>query len=330
MIAACGECDQQQVHAVEDGRIGWFAMKGMVEREDIADRIGRRKTDGRRTDDRRVHERDCKECARPVADILGDAGRDGAGILKGAELVVSGECCGCDRHHRKCPDDDDDDADDEIPPFVVDETRRDAFVDDVALLEKQLPRCDGRSDDSRNQQHHRAEFGAFGKTGDDEIMDGLSERNVDGDEHGNEQKAADAEHKTKSFETTEAALDCTGHDESGGNCDAPDFGQTEEVQRQADADEFGYDREGIEDEEIDDAERAPEFAEAFENEARVSDAADGAESQDHLLVDEEHGDEEQQRPQKRGSVVLSRLRVRTERTGVVVADHDDEAGPENC
>ena len=80
---------------------------------------------------------------------------------------------------------------------------------------------------------------------------------------------------------------------------------------------------------VDHAEGAPELAEALEDQAGVADARDGAEPQNHLLVHVEHGDQQHQGPQKRGAVVLPRLRVGAEGTRVVVAHHDDQAGSED-
>ncbi|CAJ0733863.1 hypothetical protein R38712_05343 [Ralstonia pickettii] len=56
---------------------------------------------------------------------------------------------------------------------------------------------------------------------------------------------------------------------------------------------------------------------------------DGAQAQHHLLVHVKHRDEQQQRPEQRGAVVLPGLRVGAEGTGIVVADHDDQAGAED-
>ena len=81
----------------------------------------------------------------------------------------------------------------------------------------------------------------------------------------------------------------------------------------------------FEQEQVDDAEGAPELAEALEDQAGMADAGDGAEAQHHLLVDVEHRHQQQQRPQQRGAVVLAGLGIGAEGAGVVVADHDDEA-----
>ena len=57
----------------------------------------------------------------------------------------------------------------------------------------------------------------------------------------------------------------------------------------------------------------------------VADPRDGAQAQDHLLVDVEDGDEQEEGPHEVGPVVLPGLGVGAERAGVVVAGHDDEA-----
>ncbi len=106
-----------------------------------------------------------------------------------------------------------------------------------------------------------------------------------------------------------------------------DIGADVEIRRcQADPDELGDDGEEVEDEQVADRERAPEPAEALEDEARVTHAGHGPEPDDHLLVDDQHGDEQRQRPEQRRSEVLSRLRIGGDAAGVVVADHHDETG----
>ena len=62
---------------------------------------------------------------------------------------------------------------------------------------------------------------------------------------------------------------------------------------------------------------------------RVADARDRAEPYDHLLVDDQHGHQQQQHPQQAGPVVLARLRVGGDSAGVVVADHHDQPGADD-
>ena len=116
---------------------------------------------------------------------------------------------------------------------------------------------------------------------------------------------------------------------AGRDDDARGLVEAEIVERQADADEFGDDRQRVEQEQVDDAEGAPELAEPLEDQPRMADAGDRAEAQHHLLVDVEHRDQQRQRPQQRRAVVLAGLAVGREGAGVVVADHDDEAGAED-
>ena len=61
----------------------------------------------------------------------------------------------------------------------------------------------------------------------------------------------------------------------------------------------------------------------------MSDPGHRAEADNHLLVHDQDGDEEEQDPQQAGVIVLAGLSVGRHPTGVVVADHDDEAGVGN-
>jgi hypothetical protein len=51
--------------------------------------------------------------------------------------------------------------------------------------------------------------------------------------------------------------------------------------------------------------------------------------EDHFLVHIEHRNKQHQRPQQRGAVVLSGLRISSKCPGVVVTDHDDEPRTED-
>ena len=81
----------------------------------------------------------------------------------------------------------------------------------------------------------------------------------------------------------------------------------------------------FEQEQVADREPAPEAPEALVDQPRVADAGDRAEPDDHLLVDDQHRDQQQQHPQQARAVVLAGLRVGRDAAGVVVADHHDQA-----
>ena len=76
--------------------------------------------------------------------------------------------------------------------------------------------------------------------------------------------------------------------------------------------------------------KAPQnLAETLEDQPCMADAGHRAEAKDHLLIDVEHGNQKQQRPQQRRAVVLPGLSVGAEGAGVIVADHDDQTGAED-
>ena len=135
--------------------------------------------------------------------------------------------------------------------------------------------------------------------------------------------------RAKTFETAEIAGAGRNHDQNRRNDYAQRLRNTEEAERQADADEFGDDRQCVEQKEINDAEGAPEFAEALEDQPGMSDPGNRAEPQHHLLVDVEHRDQQRQRPQKGRAVVLAGLRIGTEGARIIVADHDDQPRSED-
>jgi hypothetical protein len=61
----------------------------------------------------------------------------------------------------------------------------------------------------------------------------------------------------------------------------------------------------------------------------MADTGHGTQADDHLLIYIEHRQHEQQRPEQRIAVILPGLAIGAERACIVVAGHDDEAGPDN-
>ena len=86
-----------------------------------------------------------------VRKEVGDTG--GVGELSELVGALSGIVAG--HHEAGGADHHDERSEDGIGSFVADEPGRDAFVDDVGLLEEQLPRGDGGTDDGDDEQHGR-------------------------------------------------------------------------------------------------------------------------------------------------------------------------------
>ena len=78
-----------------------------------------------------------------------------------------------------------------------------------------------------------------------------------------------------------------------------------------------------------DREPAPEASEPLDDQPGVADPGDRAEPHDHLLVDDQDRDEQQQHPEQARAVVLARLRIGGDPAGVVVADHHDQPGADD-
>src|SRR5207237_9439052 len=88
---------------------------------------------------------------------------DGTGILEIAELRTAREGRLRECHHRDRADDNQDDAEPQIGTRVTDKTRGNARTDDVALLEKELPR---RHRGDADQQHAIVELSFLRAAGD--------------------------------------------------------------------------------------------------------------------------------------------------------------------
>ena len=105
--------------------------------------------------------------------------------------------------------------------------------------------------------------------------------------------------------------------------------EAEVFRGQRDAHELGADRQEVQKEEVADRVPAPVTPEALGDEPRVTNSGHGTQAHHHLLVDDEDGDQEHERPQQRVAEILTGLRVGGNAAGVVVADHHDEAGADN-
>jgi hypothetical protein len=111
-----------------------------------------------------------------------------------------------------------------------------------------------------------------------------------------QQQAAQAEQQREPLEAAKVAGRRGEHRHGRGDDDTPNLRQAQEIKPEADADELGHDGQAVQDEQVDDAERAPQAAEALQDQPRMTDARHRAQTQDHLLIDVEHRNEQHQGP----------------------------------
>jgi hypothetical protein len=109
------------------------------------------------------------------------------------------------------------------------------------------------------------------------------DREGDGEEVGGDERVHGA------FPAAEAAGGAGREQQHGGQWDGDGVGHAEVAQGQGDADQLGDQGERVEQQQVGDGERAPEAAEAGQDEAGVADAGDRAEAADHFLVDQQDG-----------------------------------------
>ena len=157
------------------------------------------------------------------------------------------------------------------------------------------------------------------------LADGRVHHQVDRDQN---QRAGD-QGEADPLESAEAPCAGGANDDGTGQDHRGDLGQAEVAHGERHADELGHDGQRVQDEQIDDAEGAPELAEPLEDQPRVPHAGHGAEPQDHLLIDIDDRHEQEDRPHEVEAVVLPGLGVGAERAGIVVAHHHDEPGPDD-
>jgi len=113
------------------------------------------------------------------------------------------------------------------------------------------------------------------------------------DEYRNQKQAAEHQQQRELLEATEIAGAGRGYDDRGRSDDAQLPRQPEVVERQADADELGNDRERVQQKQVDDTERAPEPPKALQDQAGMADAGHRTEAQHHLLIDIEDRHQQQ-------------------------------------
>ena len=165
--------------------------------------------------------------------------------------------------------------------------------------------------------------------GHDEVMGHLTDGRVHHQDDRDEEERSCHEHQAQPLEAPEAPGAHRADDGHGGDDHGRHLGQAQVGDRERDADELGDDGQRVQEEQVNDAERAPELAEALEDEPGMAHAGHGAEAKHHVLADVEHRDQEAQCPHEMRAEVLTGLSVGREGAGVVVADHDDQPGPDD-
>jgi len=168
-----------------------------------------------------------------------------------ARLVPEGK--GRRHQERSGRDHHDERAEDGIGPFVVDPAWRDPLVDDVGLLEEQLPGRNRRSDDGDDQEHRRRGHPTLGSWDQEPVQDragvGMDQ---DHQRDGEEVHHDEDEHET--LPAAEAAARRYGDEPERGDGDR-DVGRDAEVgESEAHSDELGDDREEIQDKQVADGE----------------------------------------------------------------------------
>src|SRR5205814_6202705 len=124
-----------------------------------------------------------------------------------------------------------------------------------------------------------------------------------------DEQAGEEEDEHRPLPPPEVPADGDPDEEYGGDRDDDERLEAEVLAGQADAHELGADGQKVQQEDAAGGEPSPAAPEALADELGVADPGHRPEAHDHLLVDDQHGDEEEQGPQKRVTEVLARLRI---------------------
>jgi hypothetical protein len=179
-----------------------------------------------------------KSNPRQPTRVFFQTGRHGARIYEAPEFRLAAERRRREGHHRHCAHDDHDDSQPEVEPLVSDEARGDPLVDDIALLEEELPWRDGGANDRDDEQHDLADLGVLWKARHGQVpRDFFGDRRMDHEKDRNEQETARAERQREPFKSPEISRAYGRHDGEGGQRDSELLGDPEVVERQRDADE---------------------------------------------------------------------------------------------
>ena len=117
-----------------------------------------------------------------------EAAGDGPGVNEASLVRSAGERGGAEAEHGGTTHHDQDDADPQVDLRVGQEPGGDALVDDVGLLEEQLPWRHRGAHDADDQQHHRGQLRAGREHRGHEGMGHLGDRGVGEDVDGDQQQ----------------------------------------------------------------------------------------------------------------------------------------------
>src|ERR1700730_12656454 len=196
-------------------------MQRIPPREYIAEGIGGGQRHSGCTDDAGIEQRKREEYRGSFPEILLHAGGDCACIDEISEFGMTSKRLSSERHDRHCTRDHDRDADHEIDALILDETRRDPFVDDIALLKEQLPGRNRGADDGDDEQHHFIQRRPLRHLWHQHVLDHLVRWRVDEKEDRKEQKTPQDESERETLKAAEGAGARREHDERSGWPKAP-------------------------------------------------------------------------------------------------------------
>ena len=236
-----------------------------------------------------------EERSRSVPDGVLESASHAGGVREVSGEPGAPERKGGRHHDRAGRDHHDDRTEERVSPLVVDPAGRDPLVDDIGLLEEQLPGCDRGSHDGNDQKHRGRGQPALGSR-DQQPAHYRRGMGMDEDHERDGEEVHDDEDEHETFPAPEAACRGYGDQPERGDGDRDVRGYPEVAEGKAHPDELGDDREEVQDEQVADREGRPEPSEALLDQPGMADARHRPEPHDHFLVDDQDRDEQRQGP----------------------------------
>src|SRR4029077_10817528 len=314
-----GADQHEEVRGVEPWRLADPGIERVCPAEDLAEGPGTRERDADGPQQAGIKQANGQEGA-DVAVGLHQLG----GCLRGAVDVDTGK-------HRPGHDDDEDSDDhgDDRAKQGVEATPGDvllehALVDDRTLLEEQHPRRD-RGADVGHEEEEQLAVEPAGQIRDQTLVHYV----LDGRVHQKGTRDIDqvqgAEQQRQLFKRPIPAVQDNDPHQHNDRDNGEPGGHAEYGEGRRHADEFGDQRQPIDNHQVQQREPAPKRSETIEDGFREATLGDGAQAYGHLLDVVGDGDEEQQEPDQVVAVLRPGSRVGRDAARIVIRHHDDDA-----
>src|SRR5438874_8675629 len=314
-----GGDEHEEVRGVEPWRLADPGIERVRPSEDLAEGPGARERDADCAQQAGIEQADGQEGANVAVGLHQLGGR-----LRGAVDIDAGK-----HGPGHDYDEDGDDHGDDRAEQWVEATPRDvllehALVDDRTLLEEQHPRSD-RGTDVGHEEKEQLAVEAAGQIRNQTLVHHVLDGRVHQKGTRDIDQVQDAEQQRQLLERPVPAVQDDNRHQQGDRDDGEPGGHAEYGEGRRHADEFGDQRQPIDNHQVQEREPAPERSETIEYGLRVATLGNGAQAYGHLLDVVGDRYEDQQEPDQVVTVLRPGSGVGCDAARIVIRHHDDDA-----